>query len=924
MRRSLLKWALIGGGIMFLYMGVLKVPKYKVEATFKEEADKGVGDGSLRELLGGVGIGASSQPEVATIMKSYQLLKPLAEKLGLQASISGHSKWIVGKVLKRLRESFLAARGVLLKDVDPFVFENVFYEGADPLLYTICFTDPTHFTVFSSNKKRELGKSELGIATQIDGVNFTILKTPEVLKIGKFYDLKIHSWVSAAKFLRDQLKVESDKNNKSIFHLSALVRDRCFGQRFINELMAQYQNYLKKEHDQITEEQIGYLENKQRQIYEQMDKVFDEHVSYLSQNLEKNGLGSMMEQSESLSIHHQKIVDKILAIEMDLSRIKQLANGEWSSITLTQEGQCRNEISKISAQLHDLKSQRDLFEVSLCKNLECSIEGKKEELNEIRAQRYTVEQLAQKLKIGDQISALDSGLAPSLYHWAQNIQNVEEKNDLLDYLGNYNRLLCIREKTLQESSFSSAQVPLELQSIDLPTARAFFIEYNSKLDAIEGSMRLYAQFQKEIQQPDFEIGSLNSILTDPFSQKLIAEASEVGVRLKNEKYHSSREGERWREDIELHKKILTDHLGHLYRASFLNATLIKEKIVSLQKVCVDCINQQISLLNQQAEDQIKESTFNLIQERNLLEEKVKEIKVLSKDLPEKWRLEKWLELKTDMVTTMMEAITQVVESKTISHHLHRVGSRPLDLALLPLSTEPPRLLLFTFLGGFLSSFALFFFTLVRQILKGFPISFEKLQALRLPVLGSISSFCDGPLVEIPKGPDLELLRSLALFSKNGKVTGLVNGDGPDYSYALCENLARMSIRSIVLRCDFLSKFQKDDCPGILQVVEGNCEELPIRKGKGFDYITSGGYSPFGTEIIQSEKFQKIVGELKEKYDRVFILTRTPISSAESIAVLGYCEKAVVTVSQEKVEELIPFINWGFDENPNRLTFITQL
>jgi hypothetical protein len=212
---------------------------------------------------------------------------------------------------------------------------------------------------------------------------------------------------------------------------------------------------------------------------------------------------------------------------------------------------------------------------------------------------------------------------------------------------------------------------------------------------------------------------------------------------------------------------------------------------------------------------------------------------------------------------------------------------------------------------------------IRQILKGFPISLEKLKALRLPVLGPISPFCDGPAVETPTGSDLDLLRQIALFAEGGKVVSLIGGLGPDYSYALGENLSRMSAKSIVLRCDFHAKFRKEDAPGLLQVWKGEIGELPIRKGKGFDFITAGGYSPFGAEIVQSHNFTQFIDLLKQKYDWVFLLFRAPLHSAESLAALRLCDKALVTVSGEQTEELTPFVDWAYHENDCRLTFITR-
>jgi hypothetical protein len=201
------------------------------------------------------------------------------------------------------------------------------------------------------------------------------------------------------------------------------------------------------------------------------------------------------------------------------------------------------------------------------------------------------------------------------------------------------------------------------------------------------------------------------------------------------------------------------------------------------------------------------------------------------------------------------------------------------------------------------------------------LAYDKLRALRFPLLGKLSSFCDGPAVDVPSTPDLETLRNMARFSEGAKVISLIGGMGPDYSYALGENLARRCAKSIVVRCNFLSKCRPEDAPGILQIWNSEIGELPIRKGKGFDYITAGGYTPFGTEIIQSNQFKELIEQLKNHYDWVFLYFSTPLTSAEVFTSLTLCEKAIVTVCGERTEELTPFIQWGYDASNIRVQFV---
>jgi len=914
-RARLIRWALIGGTLSFLYCA-MKAPKYRVEATFKEEMEGkgGGGDALIKSFLGGGG--AATQPQATALMKSFQVLRPLVQKMGLQANVP-QSEWAVSKIFRRLNENWRIERKKGIADPDPFVFEDVFYEGENSLDFFIRFTQADHFIVYLPDRKTEISKGSLGESIHLSDAKFTLTKTPKTLKVGSFYPLQITPWISAVQSVRGQLKIQSEASNLSLLQLSFQGRDRYFGTRLLNELMSQYQCYLKRDHDQLMSAQLAYLEQKQGQIYSKLSDLFQEHVDYLTCNMKEKGFFFIEQESENMLRPHQDLQNKIMQIEIDLSRIDQM---EKEGKLISGGSSFSDEFNQIFHRINDLKQQRDLLELSFQSQfVEQSLESRREELKEIRHERDAVEKFIEEVDRGQEISSfgLDEGLAL----WAERLQEPEEREDLAEYLEKYARLLSVREKMYQERFFYGDASASELEGIDLATARTLFIQYNGKFDEAEASMSHFETLKKEMERTDFELGSLSSILNDSLSQKLIEDACKTVLQLKDEKNHSSREGERWQNELALQKKILSDHLEQLYKVEKLNASLIREKMSKLQQISLDCINRQISVLYEQANDQLKALRQTLTQEKILFEKKMEELRQLAAYLPEKWRMEKWLELKSTMETGMITNMTELIESKTIGHHLHHVQSKPLDIAILPGAPLTPSLFKKALCGALLFAFAAFFIILIRQILRGFPTSLEKLRALRFPLLGSISAFCDGPAVETPTGPDLELLRQLALFAEGGKVIGLIGGHGPDYSYALGENIARMSAKSIVLRCDFLSKFRKEDTPGLLQIWKGEIGELPIRKGKGFDYITAGGYSPFGTEIIQSRSFQQLLELLKKNYDWVFLLFRTPLASAESTAALRLCDKAVVTVTDEQTEELTPFATWGYHENRSRLTFI---
>jgi hypothetical protein len=273
---------------------------------------------------------------------------------------------------------------------------------------------------------------------------------------------------------------------------------------------------------------------------------------------------------------------------------------------------------------------------------------------------------------------------------------------------------------------------------------------------------------------------------------------------------------------------------------------------------------------------------------------------------------------------MVQGLTELVESKTISSHLHHVESKPLDIATIPTIPCSPKLLVKAFLGALLAGFSVFSRAFLRTVLKGFPSTKEKLCAMSYPVLGEISTVCDGPGAE-PRGTDLEALRQIFLFldkEPEKNVVGLIEGKGPDYSFALAEHFSRMSLRPLVIRCDFNMKFSPEDLPGLLQVWKKEVASPPLKRKQGYDLLTSGGFTPYGAEVIRSLAFKDSLEKFKKEYDFVLMVFRSPLHLADSLAPLSLCDHAVVTVSGEPTEQLTPFIDWAYHGDMCRLAILT--
>jgi hypothetical protein len=201
-----------------------------------------------------------------------------------------------------------------------------------------------------------------------------------------------------------------------------------------------------------------------------------------------------------------------------------------------------------------------------------------------------------------------------------------------------------------------------------------------------------------------------------------------------------------------------------------------------------------------------------------------------------------------------------------------------------------------------------------MMFRGFPLTREKLQIMGCPLLGEVSDSLDGMDGGIAVGQDLSFLRSSALFLKEKKV-GLVLGKGPDYSFTLAAYLSQLGKKVILVRCDF-HRVHKEHQTGLLQALEG--KEPSIVRWKDVDCLFSGGYTPYGVELLQSDPFKALIDRYEAMYDYCLIVVRSPLDHLESIVVLESVGQAMITISGENVEDLAPFMRWN-----KHLTFISH-
>lgn len=220
----------------------------------------------------------------------------------------------------------------------------------------------------------------------------------------------------------------------------------------------------------------------------------------------------------------------------------------------------------------------------------------------------------------------------------------------------------------------------EFLGLNKEMARELHINYTGELDNLQVRLKQLSNLLTQIGDPLFELSSLSSVLNDPVSQKIINQASELGLFLRDEMNRSHKEHERIKNDLRVQKEFLQQHVHEIINIENIRVRVLEEKIFSLKNIALNLIETEEKQLQEQLQ---------------IFREQVS-------SFPDKWLHEGELAFKKKMNMKVIETMTQLTESKVLQQLLFQVESKPLDKAYAPIQSNRPYLFLFSLISAILA------------------------------------------------------------------------------------------------------------------------------------------------------------------------------------------------------------------------------
>lgn len=905
-------YLLVGGICSALTLvGLLALePQYVLQASFKEATMRGETSSAsmLRTLLKGPG-NVELGTQALSIMKSRQLLQKVIEDQGLQGAIKARHfarrfdplpsyRVVQAKYLGKQTRRFYLHRMESGK-VEVYSREEKTRYQQDPHQKFI-FQDLEFFL--------EEGEGQVGQTFLME-----------------FYPMELVLDAVVRKF-----KVKVRREDPSILDLTYKDRDPKRGASFLNHVMAEYKQYLVKDNARIAREQLCYLTARQSEIANELDGTLHKHAEYLQATLGDKGFMGLHQELEMIENKKKRHQQRLLEIDLDMNKLDRMKSQKML-FSLQEDSMGQEE----KQHLLRLKKQKDGLDLATLKRTSgFSKRGKKKISTPILSVGFQDHMLKNLEDKEDQIEK--NSTLPIFMTLRQKLMKLHWKKDKEEKAFNENTsyeyqqisllkkeaeeqlvrapqekrealshriyLLSLREKILEQRLQEEKMLPKELEGIDLEMAKSLHSEYIHEFDEKRLKRRQLELALDHLQKDNCEISSLIGLVEDPIGQEKLRELSELFSEFKSGKYLSDKDRIRLKEHLLRKKDILKDHLEQMTKISSLHLKIAEEKLISLQQVTSDLVNQDIAIIERQMEQLLQEKCESLRIEKKSIQEKLQELQQEMKEIPRKWLIENRLQLQADLNVSMMEGMAQLVESKNIEHHLLQVESKPIDEAYMPLKPKQHPLFLYVVLGGCLGVVIAIGIGVVVRVSRGFPLSLEGLKLYDQSVAGPFLQQPSFENVQNIREDHLEILRKgiAFLLQETSLVAAIILNGLANYAGALGVLFVLSGKKTLVIE---LTPSKEE---GLVEYLLGT-HDVIIQQRQGVHVLPLGNDPSYRMEMLNGLKFMELLEELQKVYEVILLVTDKKVTSSEARKLCEFSQKNIVTLDEESFDHLYPYM-----------------
>jgi tyrosine-protein kinase Etk/Wzc len=934
---------------------------YVAEATFREKASKMANANPFSAAQLFLNGNTPSGSETISLMKSRMLMEKLAEKRNLQASLFKKGSELtlqkrIGNNLKVLYHNFRNRKSTPIVDlILPIKIKQIVYYEEVPTLLNIFFLNEDVYEITDA-KGKKIGNGNINFPFETKDFRFTIHRINNEQLALEHFQLVLEPLADVAKRLSDQLNVESEKMDSGLIKLSLISSNRYEASDLLNTFMSILVDHIKRENKRISREQLDYLQVRQDEISLDLKKKMESHADHVSHEVSTSGFPDSSHAIDFLSHYQQQYQDQLFTISIEEQRLQQAKEKEPPQLEKFLASTENDVIRMKLDEIRNLKINAISIDLALKSSPDLShnpphetFHDQMEELAELRSKSLRAKKILADLgsnspnvpsfDFGDSADPLEQKWYRKLNEKklalavAKEDQKTDAANELkkcqnhfCSYLENLIHMYYVQEKTLEERISHQRAPLLEFQALDSENAKIILFNYTKEIKDLEFKIAQNQFLINQLQQPNFELSTLATIVSDTLSTGIAQNSSELILTLMDDNYRSIKDKSRLQDELSVKKEFIQKHLEQGIQIFYLQIDLLKDKIASLQNIRLANIQQQISIFEKQLRDYASVLVENMNQERLIITQHQDALQKEIAKLPLRWVSEKLLDQQVEINKRMIEEVTSLVESKNISNNLDSLQSSPLDVALTPLP-KPPKLFLMAILGGVGGALIGLCVGFVQNFANGIRATRENLQLAHQHVAGAVSCKIQENTNPLLLDQDLETLRRLISYlcasnALSGENLLILTGRGPDYSKHVASLLSKQGKKVLLLSISFDSISLSDQLPGLLQYLEGKAPEPLITKNEEYHAINAGGINRFSSELLNSHSFQNLLAKLLSQYDWVIAVSNANILQAEGESLIKQFNNIAVNITEEKLQDLQKCISLVQNSNSiKKLSFV---
>ena len=741
--------------IITILLALFQRSEYEAIGSFREKQNKnGQVQSPLLDLVANGSLSGKFDNEAATIIQSQKLIGQTIRDLNMQAEIIDPAQNIsfIQKISRNLKSSWAEINNYeqpILKDIQPDVFVSfIAYQAETPLLYKIVTeANSDKFRIYDS-KNKLLKAATFGEKFEIENSVLTLKYHPNInTTSSKTYFIKIFPFNIILDRVKKRLRVDVNNKDKNLLAISFRDQNRFIAQKFVNQIMANYQLYIKKELDHQSQIQLSYLNQKKKESKAHLETQMIAHANLLAEDLSKSGFIDTEQEISFLANSQSEIKNRLINNELEIKRLQKLQEGKCAYYDQYHKGMDNHSvINGVLKEIRDCKQQKDALILALNESpisdpqtTDKAFEDFHQTLTQHSQNLIEVEYLINNL---EQDKAIDSSLAiinnPKflLKQWQTKLalNSHLSKYDFQKYLKLIKRTLQMQIAVIKKRLLYQQRPLQEHQGVTLESAQKIYMDYSHKLNNLESDIKANDFIISQLTNRDFEISSLSSSLQDPVSSEVLQKAGKISLELQDFENRSDRELKHLSDELQLQRTFLLMHLQQSNEINILNKNLFKTKIANIQNLILELTHQKISVLEKNLRDFIQTRLLNIAQENDLLTKHMIEQQTSMTSLPKRWISEKIMRQNLDMDEAIVKEVAKLVESKNISQQLELVQSAPLDQAALPAFPRSLHLPIFAFMGALLGGLICFCISLKKIQFGKFKVTKAALQSLHQTVI----------------------------------------------------------------------------------------------------------------------------------------------------------------------------------------------